>query len=377
MRVGWGTQGVDTSTAKSPISDIELAQQLMLTCYETYRETPVGLAPEIVHFSKHDGDYPKQHKHDVGRGHFEVRATTWPLPDNSTIRHITACARSVTPLCGIWTLTSDHPPLPSSPSSTFLFFQIYQQDSHNLLRPETVESLWVMWQVTRDPVYREWAWLIFRAFEKHTRVRSGGYASLDSVLQVPPKKRDKMESFWLAETLKYLYLIFEERDLLPLDTFVMNTEAHPLPIRWPSLDNAEAVPAEARRSSQKAGGVVGRALAALRNRGQQAAVWQPPRAHAPSAVAPVAADGGHEEDGAAAAVERSAPAQQVLDMLGRWLALEEYDAELYEEEQPEAQGEERSRDDEAYGYHDEYDFYEDEEERHWKEDHHQSLPHNA
>jgi len=317
--------GVDTSTAKSPISDIELAQQLMLTCYETYRETPVGLAPEIVHFSKHDGDYPKQHKHDVGRGHFEI----------------------------------------------------YQQDSHNLLRPETVESLWVMWQVTRDPVYREWAWLIFRAFEKHTRVRSGGYASLDSVLQVPPKKRDKMESFWLAETLKYLYLIFEERDLLPLDTFVMNTEAHPLPIRWPSLDNAEAVPAEARRSSQKAGGVVGRALAALRNRGQQAAVWQPPRAHAPSAVAPVAADGGHEEDGAAAAVERSAPAQQVLDMLGRWLALEEYDAELYEEEQPEAQGEERSRDDEAYGYHDEYDFYEDEEERHWKEDHHQSLPHNA
>ena len=39
-----------------------------------------------------------------------------------------------------------------------------------------------------------------------------------------------MESFWVAETLKYLFLIFEERDLLPFDSYVLNTEAHPLPI---------------------------------------------------------------------------------------------------------------------------------------------------
>ena len=50
--------------------------------------------------------------------------------------------------------------------------------------------------------------------------------------QVPPPQRDKMESFWLAETLKYLFLLFDDSRpaLLPLDQFVLNTEAHPLPI---------------------------------------------------------------------------------------------------------------------------------------------------
>ena len=51
-------------------------------------------------------------------------------------------------------------------------------------------------------------------------------------VQVPPPQRDKMESFWLAETLKYLFLLFDESQpaLIPLDQFVLNTEAHPLPI---------------------------------------------------------------------------------------------------------------------------------------------------
>lgn len=44
-------------------------------------------------------------------------------------------------------------------------------------------------------------------------------------------KRDKMESFFLGETLKYLYLLFDEGDKVPLDKYVLNTEAHPLP-KW-------------------------------------------------------------------------------------------------------------------------------------------------
>ena len=50
--------------------------------------------------------------------------------------------------------------------------------------------------------------------------------------QVPPPQRDKMESFWLAELLKYLYLILDTStpQRYPLDEYVFNTEAHPLPI---------------------------------------------------------------------------------------------------------------------------------------------------
>jgi Glycosyl hydrolase family 47 len=39
-----------------------------------------------------------------------------------------------------------------------------------------------------------------------------------------------METFFLGETLKYFYLLFGENDVLPLDKYVFNTEAHPLPI---------------------------------------------------------------------------------------------------------------------------------------------------
>lgn len=60
------------------------------------------------------------------------------------------------------------------------------QDSHNLLRPETVESLFILWRVTGDPRYREWGWQIFRAFHKFSRVEGGGYTCLESVLTVRP-----------------------------------------------------------------------------------------------------------------------------------------------------------------------------------------------
>lgn len=79
--------------------------------------------------------------------------------------------------------------------------------------------------------YRDWGWKIFEAFEAHTKVSSGGYSSLNDVTSVPAPKRDKMETFFLGETLKYLYLLFGDTNVLPLTQFVFNTEAHPLPIR--------------------------------------------------------------------------------------------------------------------------------------------------
>ena len=57
------------------------------------------------------------------------------------------------------------------------------QDAHNLLRPEAMESLFVLWRVTRDSQYRRWGWAMLRAWEKFCRVAGGGYTSLNSVLQ--------------------------------------------------------------------------------------------------------------------------------------------------------------------------------------------------
>lgn len=68
----------------------------------------------------------------------------------------------------------------------------------------------------------------------------GGYTGLKSVMKTKDDKTrkfvDKMESFWLAETLKYLYLMFAEDSELQVRSdgkmkYVLNTEAHPLLVR--------------------------------------------------------------------------------------------------------------------------------------------------
>jgi len=53
-----------------------------------------------------------------------------------------------------------------------------------------------------DDVYREWGWSMFRAFEMFCKVPTGGYTTIQDVTRVPPVPAGKMESFWLAETLK-------------------------------------------------------------------------------------------------------------------------------------------------------------------------------
>ena len=109
---------------------------------------------------------------------------------------------------------------------------------HYLLRPETVESFFVLYHLTGDPIYREWGWEVFQAIEKYCRVK-GGYAGIKNVDSVPPLTEDKMESFFLAETLKYLYLLFDpETPIDLLNKHVFNTEAHPIRT-FPEMDKDE------------------------------------------------------------------------------------------------------------------------------------------
>eukprot|EP01018_Ginkgo_biloba_P039971 Gb_07364 [translate_table: standard] len=99
--------------------------------------------------------------------------------------------------------------------------------SWNIMRPETVESLMYLWRITGNETYREWGWNIFQAFEAQSRIDSG-YVGLRDVNS--GVKDDMMQSFFLAETLKYLYLLFSPPTVIPLDQWVFNTEAHPLKI---------------------------------------------------------------------------------------------------------------------------------------------------
>ncbi|KAK9717504.1 mannosyl-oligosaccharide alpha-1,2-mannosidase [Basidiobolus ranarum] len=116
--------------------DMELAEELLHTCWSTYISTVTGIGPEIVYFNID------------------------PDEDSDII--------------------------------------IKPADAHNLLRPETVESLFYLWRITKEEKYREWGWEMFLSFEKHCKVETGGYSSIDDVTVEEPKLSDNMETFFLV-----------------------------------------------------------------------------------------------------------------------------------------------------------------------------------
>ena len=71
--------------------------------------------------------------------------------------------------------------------------------------------------------------LFVKALEKNCRT-SSGYSGVRDVYSEQPPKDDVQQSFFIAETLKYLFLLFSDDTVLPFDSWVLNTEAHPLPI---------------------------------------------------------------------------------------------------------------------------------------------------
>lgn len=77
-----------------------------------------------------------------------------------------------------------------------------------------------MYRVTGDETWREKGWKMFNAIENHTRA-TYGYSAIDDVTADSPTKLNEMESFWLAETLKYFYLLFSPPDTISLDEYVL------------------------------------------------------------------------------------------------------------------------------------------------------------
>ena len=199
---------------------LDVAVELARTCIAMYTRVPAGLAPEIAHF-------PASGLRAGGAGGERVHA--------------------------------------------FGDMLVKAKDAHNLLRPETVESLFVLWRVTRSDEWRDAGWKMWRAWERHARVDTGGYVGLDSVVDLELnvkssafswrdvdgddatrrrrrartrrelKRVDKMDSFWLSETVKYLFLLFtDDPTVVPLECFVFNTEAHPLPVLRAGVSDTRA-----------------------------------------------------------------------------------------------------------------------------------------
>uniref|UniRef100_A0A336LEB7 alpha-1,2-Mannosidase n=1 Tax=Culicoides sonorensis TaxID=179676 RepID=A0A336LEB7_CULSO len=102
-------------------------------------------------------------------------------------------------------------------------------ESRFALRPETIESYFYLYRITKNQTYRDWGWDCVLSLEKYCKTPHG-YSGIKNVYDIKSDKDDIQQSFFLAETLKYLYLLYSNDSLLPLNEWVFNTEGHPLPI---------------------------------------------------------------------------------------------------------------------------------------------------
>ncbi|KAF2216314.1 glycoside hydrolase family 47 protein [Cercospora zeae-maydis SCOH1-5] len=108
------------------------------------------------------------------------------------------------------------------------------RDRRYILRPEAIESVFILYRTTGQAYLPDRAWEMFVSIVNATETDIAN-AALADVTYDPAwlastghnVKMNSMESFWLAETLKYFYLLYSEVDLISLDDWVFNTEAHP------------------------------------------------------------------------------------------------------------------------------------------------------
>lgn len=179
--------------------DWDVGHGLTKACVETYTDTRTGLSPEIAMFRLTQEDGHVGYEQD-------------------------------------WYIKQPKKPSDGRKPDPLL-------DARNILRPETVESLFIGFHLSGDQQYREWGWQIFQSFQRHCRVSydDGASYAFAGIKDVDAEASDvqqidRMETFWLAETLKYLYLLFADQDILRMDQWVFNTEAHPLPVFTPTMD---------------------------------------------------------------------------------------------------------------------------------------------
>ena len=179
---------------------VNIGRRLVDGCVYAYNATPIGIMPEKFHMVPCDSNESCTWNQDTWHAAIESRTKTHGIP---TVEQLISFKR-----------------LPPG------FTQI--DDQRYILRPEAIESVFILYRITGDKALQDAAWQMFENIERYTKTDLGNAALVDvTVTNGFPSKSDSMESFWTAETLKYFYLIFSEPDLISLDDYVFNTEAHP------------------------------------------------------------------------------------------------------------------------------------------------------
>jgi mannosyl-oligosaccharide alpha-1,2-mannosidase len=199
-----GMVGIGSKIFSRP-DDLEIAKKLTNGCVWAYASQVTGIAPEIFGvincLPDDDCEWTRERWHKAVQ-----EVNVYETDPGKTMEEMVRLT------------IKDHRLAPGV---------THVSDKRYILRPEAIESVFMMYRITGDVEWQDKAWTMFERIEHATRTEIASSAIGDVTSENPPKL-DSMESFWLAETLKYFYLIFSDMDLVSLDDYVLNTEAHPL-----------------------------------------------------------------------------------------------------------------------------------------------------
>ncbi|TKA77057.1 hypothetical protein B0A55_04407 [Friedmanniomyces simplex] len=189
---------------------VEIGKKLTNGCIWAYKALPLGIMPEVFNMVACDSRVSCQWDEDKWRQEVKNRHSEKPDVDE---------------------LIKDFR-LPKG------FTDI--SDRRYILRPEAIESVFILHRITGEQYLQDAAWDMFTAITNATTTELAN-AALSDVTFSPAElaqgttggttQFDSMESFWMAETLKYFYLIFSEPDVISLDEWMFNTEAHPFKLQ--------------------------------------------------------------------------------------------------------------------------------------------------
>ncbi|KAF2201723.1 class I alpha-mannosidase-like protein [Delitschia confertaspora ATCC 74209] len=196
-----GMVGIGAKIFDRP-DDLDIARKLVDGCIWAYDSMPTGIMPET--FTAIPCSDPNDCDWSIDKWHDAVVKT-----------------RHVEEFHDMQRLIREYGLIPG-------FTEI--SDRRFLLRPEAIESVFIVYRITGDPKLQEAAWRMFQVIQNATETDLANSAIADVTCPrgEETEKLDSCESFWMAETLKYFYLIFSEPDFVSLDEWVFNTEAHPL-----------------------------------------------------------------------------------------------------------------------------------------------------
>lgn len=210
-----GMVGLSSKIFNRP-DELDLAAQLTEGCVWAYSSLPVGVMPELFQFAPCGGIEESQTGYRCAWEEREWRKQVRDqfAGDNADKQDWDPMGPEVDKMVKAKGLVPGF---------------VEMVDKRYILRPEAIESVFIMYRLTGDGRWAEAAWAMFEAVERLTRtgIAAAGVRDVTGV-DGGVDHLDSMESFWLAETLKYFYLVFSEWDVVDLDRWVLNTEAHPL-----------------------------------------------------------------------------------------------------------------------------------------------------